>query len=313
MTPAQAGAQVTVTTTVPGQNGRVTWTGTLNDRVSVRIGAGPLGTVTVQKPDGSSLGSGSIGVVASFIEPMTLPAAGTYALFADYGAVGTGNVTLTTYLVPPDVTGTITPGGVPANPVNVQITTPGQNGTLTFSGTSGQRVSMSVSGGTSGTVSLHRPDGSQQASVSPGIFAVFMEPQTLTETNTYSIRVNPSGTNTGTITISLYDVPADTTGTVSIGGAAVPVPLGIPGQRGTLTFSGAASQQVTVRMTGSTFGGTTTVRLLRPDGTQLASTSSNFSNFNLATQTLPTTGTYTIVVDPSAANTGSVNVAVTNP
>jgi hypothetical protein len=55
------------------------------------------------------------------------------------------------------------------------------------------------------------------------------------------------------------------------------------------------------------------VRLLKPDGSQLTSSTSGSANFNLATQVLPTTGTYTIVVDPSSNNTGSVNVAVTNP
>jgi hypothetical protein len=30
-------------------------------------------------------------------------------------------------------------------------------------------------------------------------------------------------------------------------------------------------------------------------------------------QTLPTTGTYTVVVDPYQWNTGTINVAVTNP
>jgi hypothetical protein len=36
-------------------------------------------------------------------------------------------------------------------------------------------------------------------------------------------------------------------------------------------------------------------------------------SFNLATQTLPTTGTYTITIDPSQTNTGTMNVQVTNP
>jgi YD repeat-containing protein len=311
ITPSQPGGQAIVTTTVPGQNGRVTWTGAANDRVSVRISSGPLGSVTVQKPDGAALDSGSIGVLTSFIEPVVLPEAGTYKLFADYNGAGTGSVTLTAYLVPPDVTGSVTPGG---SSVNVVITTPGQNGELTFSGTSGQRVSLRTAPSAPfGSVSLHRPNGTQQALVSTGIAAAFMEPQTLSETDTYSIRVNPSGVNTGTVTITLYDVPPDTTGSVSIGGSAVPVTLGTPGQNGTLTFSGTASQQVTVRMTGDTFGGSTTVRLLKPDGSQLTSSTSGSANFNLATQVLPTTGTYTIVVDPSSNNTGSVNVAVTNP
>jgi hypothetical protein len=124
--------------------------------------------------------------------------------------------------------------------------------------------------------------------------------------------VNPSGANSGTLTLNLYDVPADTTGTVTIGGSAVSVPLAVPGQMGTRTFSGTASQVITVRVTGNTFG-ITTVRLLKPDGTQLTSATSLSGSFNLPQQTLPTTGTYTIVVDPSAANVGTLNVAVTNP
>ena len=59
--------------------------------------------------------------------------------------------------------------------------------------------------------------------------------------------------------------------------------------------------------------GSTTVKLLKPDGTQLTSTTSSAVSFNLATQTLPTTGTYTISIDPSGTNVGSITVNVTNP
>jgi hypothetical protein len=115
----------------------------------------------------------------------------------------------------------------------------------------------------------------------------------------------------GNVTLTLYTVPADTTGTVTIGGSAVAVTLGTPGQNGALTFSGTASQQVTVRMTSNTYGWVT-VRLKKPDGSVLTSLL-GFGSFNLSQQTLPTTGTYTIEVDPSAAATGTINVAVTSP
>jgi hypothetical protein len=95
-----------------------------------------------------------------------------------------------------------------------------------------------------------------------------------------------------------------------IGGSAVAVTLSTPGQNGTLTFNGTASQQVTVSLTSNLFGWVT-VRLLKRDGSTLAR-QFGFGNGNLA-QTLPSTGTYTIVVDPSAAAVGSVNVTVTNP
>jgi YD repeat-containing protein len=299
---------VTVSTTVPGQNGQLTFTGAVNDRASVVVSAGPLGSVVLQKPDGSTLASVPIGIVAGFIDTTVLPVAGTYTLFVNYSNANTGSVTVTRHAVPADVSGTIPTDGTATA---VVITTPGQNGELTFSGTSTHRMSLKVSSGPAGSVSLRKPDGSQVAAVTSGP-ATFMEPQTLDTTGTHAVRVNPSGANSGTLTLNLYDVPADTTGTVTIGGSAVAVPLAVPGQVGTRTFSGTASQVVTVRVTGNTFG-ITTVRLLKPDGTQLTSATSLSGSFNLPQQTLPTTGTYTIVVDPSAANVGTLNVAVTNP
>ena len=59
--------------------------------------------------------------------------------------------------------------------------------------------------------------------------------------------------------------------------------------------------------------GWVTVTLYKPDGSYLTSTTAFWSDFNLSTQTLPTTGTYTIVIDPWSANLGSITVNVTNP
>ena len=77
-------------------------------------------------------------------------------------------------------------------------------------------------------------------------------------------------------------------------------------------MSGTSGQQATVRVTGSTFS-CVTVTLLKPDGTSLTSTFTCGSNFNLATQTLAVTGTYTITVDPNSSSTGSLSLSVTNP
>jgi uncharacterized protein YfaS (alpha-2-macroglobulin family) len=56
-----------------------------------------------------------------------------------------------------------------------------------------------------------------------------------------------------------------------------------------------------------------TIKLLKPDGTTLTSSTSSVANFNLTTQTLPSTGTYTVSIDPSGANVGSMNVRATSP
>jgi hypothetical protein len=130
-------------------------------------------------------------------------------------------------------------------------------------------------------------------------------------TGTYTLLVNPYSEYTGQITLTLYDV-VDLSGTLTIGGPAVSVTLTTPGQVAQLTFSGTANQQVTVRVTSNTMG-SVTVKLLKPDGTTLTSKTSSAASFNLTTQTLPTTGTYTVLVDPSGANIGSLNVSVTSP
>jgi hypothetical protein len=56
-----------------------------------------------------------------------------------------------------------------------------------------------------------------------------------------------------------------------------------------------------------------TVTLLKPDGSQLTSNQWFTSSFDLSQQTLPATGTYSIKVDPSTTDTGSITVNVSTP
>lgn len=53
--------------------------------------------------------------------------------------------------------------------------------------------------------------------------------------------------------------------------------------------------------------------LLKPDGSTQTSAPFWSGNTDLPTQTLPVSGTYTIVIDPANTNTGSLTVAVTSP
>lgn len=303
------GSAATINIAVPGQGGRFTFSGASGQRVSLTVNPGPLGSLTIRKPDETVLTTGSVGVLTSFIEPFTLPSTGTYAIDVNPMNAATGNVTLTLHDVPADVTGTIAAGG---SAVTVTTTTPGQNGSLTFSGTAGQRVSLSLSSGPGGSVAIRRASGTSLTSTSITVLAGFIEPVTLPATEIYTVFVDYSGNGTGSVTVQLFDVPADVTGSVTVGGGALGVTTTTAGQNALITFSGTSGQQVTVRMTGNTMG-STTVKLLKPDGSQLTISSSSASSFNLSTQTLPTTGTYTIVIDPTKAATGSISVSVTNP
>jgi len=210
------------------------------------------------------------------------------------------------------VTGTITPGG---SAVTVTITAAGQNASLTFSGTATQRISLRLTSVTisNSTVSIRKPDASTLTSLAGvGTGGGFIDVQTLPTTGTYTIVVDPQGAATGAMTLTLYDVPADVSGTLTVNGGGVGVTITTPGQNGALTVAGTSGQGVTVRITSNTIG-TVSVSLLKPDGGTLTSGASSGANFNLPSQTLPTTGTYTVKVDPWTVNTGSLTVAVTSP
>jgi YD repeat-containing protein len=319
------GSAVTVSMPTQGQNGALTFSGTSGQRISLVGTNGLTGfhslacdvNVRILKPDTSVLVANTCMEATGFTDVTTVPTTGTYTIVVDPVGHAFGNVTLTLYDVPADYSNTITAGG---SAVTVSMPTPGQNGALTFSGTSGQRISLAGTNGLTGfigfacdvNVRILNPNTSVLAANTCMEGSGFIDVTTLPTTGTYTIVVDPVSHAVGNVTLTLYDVPADTTGTVTIGGAAVGVTLGTPGQVGRLTFSGTASQQVTVRMASNTYG-SVTVQLLNPAGTQITSATSSSASFNLSTQTLPTTGTYTIVVNPAGTNTGTVNVNVTNP
>jgi len=76
---------------------------------------------------------------------------------------------------------------------------------------------------------------------------------------------NPTiGTPTGSVTLALYTVPPDVTGTVTINGPVTNISIGTPGQNGDLTFNGTAGQLATVSLSYNTM--CVTVSLLQTGG-----------------------------------------------
>ncbi len=307
------GSAVTVTISVPGQNAGVTFSGTAGQAVSLNLTNVTISssTVSISKPDSTNLvGPTFVGTSGSFIDTKTLPTTGTYTILINPLNNYTGNMTLTLYEVPANGNTAISPGGAS---ITVTTTVPGQNAGLSFTGTVGQRVSLKMTSVTftNSNVNIYKPDGSVLAGYLNPMSGAFIDAVTLPVAGTYSILVDPSSTYTGSMTLTLYDV-VDFSGSTTVNGSSVLVTLNTLGQNGQVTFSGTSGQQVTVRVTSNTIAGVT-VKLLKPDGSQLTSSFSSISSFNLTQQTLPTTGTYTIVIDPNGTNTGSMNVSVTSP
>src|SRR5207249_2841963 len=132
---------------------------------------------------------------------------GGYAIVVDPSGAAVGSLTLTLYDVPADPAYTISPGRAPA-PVTTRV--PGQNARLAFTGSGGERVSLALSAGSMGLakVSLLAPDGSTLVSGTYGIRS-FPARRSSDLSGGYAIVVDPSGAAVGSLTLTLYDVPAD--------------------------------------------------------------------------------------------------------
>src|SRR5262249_52694204 len=132
----------------------------------------------------------------------------------------------------------------------------------------------------------------------------FVEPFTLPVTGTYTILLDPNTTTTGSVPITIYDVPPDITGSISIGGSMQTAANTVPGQNVNLSFSGTQGQEISLRVTDSNVDGS--ISILKPDGTTLAVAAGGF----IDKQTLPASGTYTVFVNFGAQAVGSLNITL---
>jgi hypothetical protein len=315
---------------VPGQNAVLRFDGTGGRRVSLSMSNVTIGTstccsarVSILKPDGSTLVFPTpVGTNGGFLDTRTLPASGSYTILVDPQGVDLGSMTLTLYDVPPDVTGSITPGG---SPLTVSMgPVPGQNAVVSFYATLGQRIALGMSNVTIGTstccsarVSILKPDGSTLVYATPvGRNGGFLDTRAVPESGLYTIFVDPQGTDLGSMTLTLYDVPADLTGSISAGGPPVSLTLGpVPGQNAMLGFAGTAGQRISLRLSNVTIGTSTCcgarISILKPDGTNLVPPILVGTFGATMSATLPVTGQYSIGVDPQGVNTGGITLTLT--
>jgi hypothetical protein len=136
----------------------------------------------------------------------SVPETGTYTVVIDPGATP---VSLTLALSEP-VTGVLTVDGPP---VLLSLDRPGQRGQLTFDGSTGQRVSLSVSDVHIGAgsdplsgikVAILDPDGTLLASEITASDTA-MNPEPLPETGNYAIAIDPDRTKTVSMTLTLSE------------------------------------------------------------------------------------------------------------
>jgi len=215
------------------------------------------------------------------------------------------------------VTGTI---AIDGSAVTGTTSAAGQDVRLSFSGTAGQRIVVFATSVTnpSANVYLVKPDGTNQTSFAInnlGGQTFFLDTQTLATTGSYQLWVKHVTANVGSETLRIASVPADVSGSMTIGGSALAVST-VAGQNANITFSNPTSQSVTVHWTSGTYPATPGCNMKvtgpSPSNTQIGSASCNTATGTISLGTRAS-GTYTVVVDPQQQSSGGLNLTVTTP
>ena len=259
----------TMTTSVPGQNAWRSITADAGDRFRMFFGdfTYERANVRVFYPAGGTVVLDDILVVPggpTLSDVWTVPATGIYHVEVDPHEQATGSIDLLHFRVPPDETGTLTPGV----PSLVTLAVIGQSAHRTFTGTAGQTVVLDFADNAINVARLllFAPSGQQllQEEYVDGDHDSLRV--RLPQTGTYRLTFAPFREGTeGTVTTTLWVAPPDDAGAIAFGAAPQTLTLA-PAQRGARTFTIAAPRVITLRVTGNTLPGSTTSRSRDPPG-----------------------------------------------
>ena len=296
------GSAVTTTTTVAGQDVRLSFTTSSAQKIGVYATnvTNSEATLSILSASGSVLASTLIYSGKTGFVDQQLTTAGTYQVLIQHASTYIGSETLQIVGVPADFTGTLTipASGTTGPPTQVPTTgnlATGQNASLTFAGTTGQKLSFNVLNSTisSCLITIYDPSQNTVASGSCGTGATLVNTVTLASTGTYTFNINPQGSATGSVAISVNNDQDVTTPAISIGGSAVTTTTTVVGQDVRLSFTATAAQHIGVYATN--VNSQATLSILSASGSVLAST---FITNNPAGQTfftdaqLTSSGTY---------------------
>jgi YD repeat-containing protein len=328
------GASGQWSTTVSGQDVRLNFTpNSSQPRVAVYatdLSSTGQATVKLVNPSGSTQASMTItpGSQTFFMDTQPVAANQQYQLWVQHYLTYTEKQTLQIISVPNDFTGTLTVPSAGATGTAVRVPTTGtlavgQNASLTFSATSGQKLSFNLSSSTIGTsytacsLTVTGPSPST-TQITNGYCGTgnsgFVDAVTIPSTGTYTININPQGTATGSISVSINNDQDVTTPTISIDGGAVATGSTAPGQDVRLSFTPNSSQpRIFVQATGVT-NPSATLNLWNGTSTQAHTSISNSPSgqtFYIDTQSVTANQQYQLWVQHYLANYGNETLQIT--
>jgi RHS repeat-associated protein len=295
------GTAKTVTASRLGQPTAFSFAGTAGQRLTLSFASYTFSyglTVTVVRPDGTVFKQKTLDSLEVDLDP--LPLAGTYQIrLQPYAETGSAALTLRQRAD----AGTATVGG--ATKV-LTIGTAGQYVETSFTATANQRLSFGFTNWTfaSGVTIRARLIDGQGGTVfdynmGDGLSVDAVAPAAAT----YRLVVYPGNLGTGSVTLTLSEQL--NAGTIGLNTAKT-VTISRAGQSARMTYAGTAGQNLALSFTNVTMSFYPSVTVRRPDGTVLTE-SDGGATVNIAT--LPTTGSYEIVISPYSS-TGAATLTL---
>jgi hypothetical protein len=306
------GTTQSLSVTRVGQRSTYTFTGNTGDNIGISMFAFATNpateylTLRINKPDGTQLFS-KTDWRAYNSNVLSLPATGTYTAIVNSDGPTFG----VNLLIDPGTLLTVN-----GSTASLSADANGRPLRFRFAGTAGQRVdlgiyglSYAISSGSTTSMVINAPDGSNIDSVACSTSTSGSCDYTIASlgaTGTYVVLLVPpaaSQINAGTFAVS-----TPLTGTFVVGDPAQSISISRAGQTARYTFSGTSGQTLRFSWSSVSVAGTgsVAVTVITPGGATLNSNSfANGASGGFDISTLPSTGTYTVVLDPPSGTTMS--------
>ncbi|MEU9348392.1 RHS repeat-associated core domain-containing protein [Streptomyces sp. NPDC048278] len=302
------GSSVAATATRPGQRIRAQFTDPAADFIGVGLTSNTVNQTTYINLIGPAGGSGTFvtSVVknttqAIHLHPVTPGTA--YTLLLEPQSAGSGAVTL--WLSSP-----LTAGALSASGTTGTISRPGQQLEYTLAAAAGDGASVTFGNTTlTGTTTIQSlaPGASDPAYL--GILSTSdVDLKAPLSAGTYRLLLQPAKPVTGSTTATL--VPDLNAGALSVDGTARSATLTTTGQNARFTFAGTAGQKLTLTVSG-TPPDAWYLSVYGPDAKWLVSDRyMSTTTTSYALTALPSSGTYTLTLDPAAQKTGTFSLGL---
>ena len=287
-------------TTAVGQRARWTFDVAAGQRVTLNATGPGCRQITVRGLTTGTVVHNALACGAYILDNFTFATTETYEVLSDPSGTAVGQHQLTGWVLGADAM----LGGAIGGSVMVPITLPGNNGSTTFTGTAGQRISITATNIGCTTFTLTSPTN---VSLFDGLScgAWFSDVLTLTETGTYRLAINPSGLGVGVSTVTIYELAPDPVVAVPLDGSNT-VSILVPGNNGSATFSATAGQRISITATNV---GCNTITFTSPTAVSLHDALSCGAWFS-EVRTLTETGVYTVGIDPNGTAVGTSTVTI---